>query len=148
MVESNESLSKRQDRLIEDLRNTDAELDRLRRHRNFVLVELNAIYPEARQLVKPPKERGTTITIWNYAAQGYECRIQTTAQGNRIISDPNPTFFTNADIAILALCQSGANADKLVALDYLKSLTAHPKRRIRTLAESNFLELTFTLKGS
>lgn len=145
---THESISKKQDRLIEDLRATDLELDRLRRHRQFVLQELDAIYPEARQLAKPPKERGTVITIWNYAQQGFTCRITTTSTGNAITSDPNPTFFNMADIAILTLCKDGANADKLINLPYLKALTPHPKRIINKLQTSNFLELTFTAKGA
>lgn len=143
-----ESLSKRQEHLIEDLRNTDAELDRLRRHRLFLLQELDAIYPEARQLVKPPKDKGTVLTIWNYSQQGFTCRITTTPQGAQIIANPNPTFFTNADIAVLSLCTAGANADKLIALPYLKTLTQHPKRIIKKLQTSGFLELTFTPKGA
>lgn len=141
---TDESLSKRQERLINELRSTDSELDRLRRHRVFLIQELDAIYPEARQLAAPPKDKGTVISIWNYTSQGFTCRITTTQSGLNIIANPNPTFFTNADIAILSLCKDGANADKLIALPYLKALTQHPKRNIKKLQTSNFLELTFT----
>ena len=141
------NLARQQTQLIEDLRKVEEDILNLQRKRHYLKRKLSEIYPEARQLTTPPKDKGIVLSILNYRFQNFTCRVFITPEGLKQIDDPNPHFFTQADMLILALCagagEQGANADKLLTFPDLTARDSTPHRRVHKLVESKFLSLKF-----
>ena len=142
-----ESLTRRQAQLIQQLRELDTQLAHLRSRRNAITGELERIYPQVRAsgLTPPPKEQGVILSVSNYEAHGSTCRAITSAQGTRVLNQLGDPSLQDADVVILALCtrENGADVSKLLKVKQLKELHNNPRSRVHRMFRRGYLDLVF-----
>lgn len=144
-----EDLTRRQAALIQQLRDLDAQISHLSNTRISVRAELERIYPQARLQVirRVPKEAATVLSIFNYEANGFDCVATTSPSGLKAIQTFTDATLTDADVIILALCTTPANAQKLIRLPDLLAVHARPSSRVHRMFKAGYLNLEFPMKG-
>ena len=143
-----EDLTRRQASLIAQLRDLDSQISHLSNKRIQVRAELERIYPEARRQVtqRVPKEQATVLSIFNHEANGFDCIATITPSGRKAIETFSDATLTDADIIILALCTSPANAQKLIKFPELLAVHARPSSRVHRMFKAGYLNLEFPMK--
>ena len=140
-----ESLTRRQSKLIADLRDTEQQISALIRRRKSISAELERIYPHARELSPAPLVRGDVISVWNYVTLDYEAQVVITAKGKKALDGMNPALKT-VQLRVLALLlprSQGADLTKLLNLPIINEEPNY-KRYVKRLDEAGYIHIEYT----
>jgi hypothetical protein len=142
---SERPITRRQEQLIRELREVDADLARLRSRRANIMRELDRIYPEARkELTPPPKDPGIVIGPWNFERHGYTARLTITAKGRKAIRENDATL-RQIDTMVLSLAltrENGVDLSKLMRVEQIKTVEGH-KKRLDVLAQRGYINIEY-----
>ena len=124
-----DSLTRRQSKLIDDLRSTEQQITTLTRRRRTIRAELERIYPEARELSPAPPVHGDVITVWNYAALSHTGQVVITAKGKASLDVVDPALKTVQllTLALLLPRPHGADLTKLLNVPVIKEEQNHKR---------------------
>ena len=140
-----EQLTRRQSKLITDLRSTEQQISALISRRKSIRAELERIYPEARHLSPPPPVIGDTLSVWNYITLDHEAKVIITYKGKQALDDMDPTLRV-VQLNVLALLlprPQGADLTKLFNVPIIKEEPNY-KRYIKRLDDAGFIHIEYT----
>lgn len=140
-----EQLTRRQSKLITDLRSTEQQISALISRRKTIRAELERIYPEARHLSPPPPVIGDPLSVWNYASNHHTAQVVITHKGKQAIDcmDPALRIVQLNVLALLLPRPQGADLTKLLNVPIIKEEPNY-RRYIKRLDDAGFIHIEYT----